>query len=78
MDPSTVPKKWDLSLSIQSTKARCRREEMLRYCGQVPASSRRTGSAGWSTRSSTASLKPRGGLNTTWPLVDLGLATDGK
>ncbi|KAK7930979.1 hypothetical protein PG985_001691 [Apiospora marii] len=36
MDPSTVPKKWDLSLSIQSTKARCRREEMLRYCGQVP------------------------------------------
>ncbi|KAK7917558.1 hypothetical protein PG985_011166 [Apiospora marii] len=36
MDPSTVLKKWDLSLAISSTKARRRREEMLRYCGQVP------------------------------------------
>ncbi|KAK7932607.1 hypothetical protein PG985_003319 [Apiospora marii] len=36
MDPITALKHWDLSLAVSSTKARRRREQMLRYCGQVP------------------------------------------
>ncbi|KAK8045485.1 hypothetical protein PG993_005509 [Apiospora rasikravindrae] len=36
MNPMTYLEKWDLSLPISSTKARRRREEMLKQCAKVP------------------------------------------
>lgn len=36
MDPITYFDKWDLSQPISSTKARRRREEMVRHCSKIP------------------------------------------